>query len=113
MAIFSREKKNITWEDPAGEDPAGEDPAGEAPATAFTAYFSGDEGVAGINVYYTKDYAAPSVSGAGSAVARDGDGAVDVSGDGQVNFGIVLADGYSVFQSKLSQSSTEAKLLDM
>ena len=66
-------------------------------ATSYTASFATDEGVASIDVYYTKDYASADVTGASSAVARSGDtGEVDVSGDGQINFKVNLKDGYSV-----------------
>ncbi len=69
----------------------------EGEATAFTAVFAPDNGVAAVNVFYTKDGASADVSGAISAVARNGDtGDIDVSGDGQINFQVVLKDGYSV-----------------
>ncbi len=66
-------------------------------AAPFTATFSCDEGVKSINVYYTHDYTAPEMIGAPTAVARDSDtGNPVITGDGQINFTVVLNDGYSV-----------------
>ena len=63
----------------------------------YTATFSGDSGVASINVYYTKDLSSVSEANASSAIARNGDtGEADTSGDGQINFVVVPAAGYSV-----------------
>ena len=66
-------------------------------AEPFTATFSCDEGVKSVNIYYTKDYTTADETGVSSAVARDGDsGDPIVTGDGQVNFVVVLKDGYTL-----------------
>ena len=66
-------------------------------ASPFTATFSCDEGVASINVYYTQDYTSADETGVSTAVARDSDsGYPVVTGDGQVNFVIVLKAGYTL-----------------
>ncbi len=66
-------------------------------AAPFTATFSCDEGVEAINVYYTQDYTTADEEGVTTAVARDGDsGYPVVTGDGQVNFTVVLKDGYTL-----------------
>ena len=66
-------------------------------ASPFTATFSCDEGVQSVNVYYTKDYTSVDETGVSAAVARDGDsGYPVVTGDGQVNFVVVLKDGYTL-----------------
>lgn len=63
----------------------------------FAVSFSADEGVAGIDVYYTKDYTTPDESDVTSTVSRNGDtGEPDSSGDGQVNFRVRLNSGYSI-----------------
>lgn len=63
----------------------------------YTITFDNDEGVAGIDVYYTQDYTTPSEKNITTAIARNGDtGEVDISGDGQINFLVRLNDGYSV-----------------
>ena len=50
-----------------------------------------------INVYYKQSYTAADETGVTSAVSRNGDsGSPDSSGDGQVNFTVVPADGYEV-----------------
>ena len=66
-------------------------------ASPFTATFDGDEGVKAINVYYTQDYTSADETGVTTAVARDSDsGDPVVSGDGQINFVVVLKDGYTL-----------------
>ena len=66
-------------------------------AEPFTADFNCDEGVESVNVYYTKDYTSADETDVSSAVARDGDsGYPVVTGDGQVNFVVVLKDGYTL-----------------
>ena len=63
----------------------------------FTAVFDCDEGVESVNVYYTQDYTSADETGVTSAVARDsGTGYPVVNGDGQVNFTVVLKDGYTL-----------------
>ena len=67
--------------------------------SGFAVTFAGDAGVASITVYETQDYngASASVGASGSAVSRSSDtGAPDSSGSGQVNFTVVLNDGYTV-----------------
>ncbi len=72
---------------------------GEATDEGFTVTFAGDEGVSSITVYETQDYSGASVSVAadGTAVSRSSaTGAPDSTGDGQLNFTVVLAEGYAI-----------------
>lgn len=63
----------------------------------FTAVFDCDEGVEAVNVYYTQDYSSADETGVTSAVARDSStGYPVVTGDGQINFTVVLKDGYTL-----------------
>ena len=66
-------------------------------AAPFTVGFSCDEGVASVDLYYTQDYTSADETGVTAAVARDSaSGQPVVSGDGQVNFAVVLKDGYTL-----------------
>lgn len=66
-------------------------------ASPFTATFDCDEGVESVNVYYTQDYTSADETGVTTAVARDGDsGYAVVTGDGQINFVVILKDGYTI-----------------
>lgn len=66
-------------------------------ASPFTATFDCDEGVESVNVYYTQDYTSADETGVTTAVARDGDsGYAVVTGDGQINFVVILKDGYTL-----------------
>lgn len=66
-------------------------------ASPFTATFDCDEGVESVNVYYTQDYTSADEEGVTSAVARDSStGYPVITGDGQVNFTVVLKDGYTL-----------------
>lgn len=66
-------------------------------ASPFTANFVCDEGVESVNVYYTQDYTSADETGATTAVARDsGTGNPVVTGDGQINFVVVLKNGYTL-----------------
>lgn len=66
-------------------------------ASPFTANFVCDEGVESVNVYYTQDYTSADETGVTTAVARDsGTGNPVVTGDGQVNFVVVLKNGYTL-----------------
>ena len=66
-------------------------------ASPFTASFNCDEGVESVNVYYTQDYTSADETGVTTAVARDsGTGNPVVTGDGQVNFVVVLKNGYTL-----------------
>lgn len=66
-------------------------------ASPFTATFDCDEGVKAINVYYSQDYTSADEEGVSTAVARDGStGYPVVTGDGQINFVVVLKDGYTL-----------------
>ena len=66
-------------------------------AAPFTASFNCDEGVESVNVYYTQDYTSADETGATTAVARDsGTGNPVVTGDGQINFVVVLKNGYTL-----------------
>ncbi|MBQ7596900.1 MAG: dockerin type I repeat-containing protein [Clostridia bacterium] len=52
---------------------------------------------ASINLYYTQDYTAPDETNVTSAVSRSSDsGKPDSSGDGQLNFAVVVDDGYEL-----------------
>ncbi len=66
-------------------------------ASPFTASFNCDEGVESVNVYYTQDYTSADETGVTTAVARDSStGNPVVTGDGQVNFVVVLKNGYTL-----------------
>ena len=66
-------------------------------ASPFTANFACDEGVQSVNVYYTQDYTSADETGVTTAVARDsGTGNPVVTGDGQINFVVVLKNGYTL-----------------
>ena len=66
-------------------------------ASPFTANFACDEGVESVNVYYTQDYTSADETGVTTAVARDsGTGNPVVTGDGQINFVVVLKNGYTL-----------------
>ncbi|MDO4404314.1 MAG: hypothetical protein Q4C09_04675 [Atopobiaceae bacterium] len=61
----------------------------------YAVSFNLGEGVT-VNVYHTQDYATATETGVTSAVSRNSDtGEPDSTGDGQVNFTVVVADGYS------------------
>lgn len=65
----------------------------------YTVTFAGDEGVSFITVYLTQDYTGESeyVSATGATVSRNSaSGEPDSTGDGQVNFTVVLKDGYEI-----------------
>ena len=65
----------------------------------YTVTFAGDSGVSSITVYRTQDYSAAgeSISATGSTVSRSSaTGEPDSTGDGQVNFTVVLKDGYTL-----------------
>ena len=66
-------------------------------AAPFKATFLCDEGVESVNVYYTQDYTAADEENVATAVARDSSsGDPVVSGDGQINFVVVLKNGYTI-----------------
>ena len=66
-------------------------------ASPFTASFNCDEGVESVNVYYTQDYTSADETGVTTAVARDSStGNPVVTGDGQINFIVVLKNGYTL-----------------
>ena len=66
-------------------------------ASPFTASFNCDEGVESVNVYYTQDYTSADETGVTTAVARDSStGNPVVTGDGQINFVVVLKNGYTL-----------------
>jgi len=65
----------------------------------YTVTFAGDSGVSSITVYTTQDYTgeSESIAADGTTVSRNSDtGEPDSSGSGQVNFTVVLADGYTI-----------------
>ena len=72
---------------------------GDEPDAGFAVAFAGDAGVASITVYETQNYsgASESVSADGATVSRSSaTGEPDSSGDGQINFTVVLSDGYAL-----------------
>lgn len=74
-----------------------EENGNETVSEGFKVTFAADEGVAGIDVYYTKDYTAADETDVTSTVSRNSDtGEADNSGDGQVNFLVRLNSGYSI-----------------
>ncbi len=67
----------------------------------YSVTFAGDSGVESVTVYRTQDTAgaSESVSATGTAVSRSSaTGEPDSTGDGQVNFTVVLKDGYTLSQ---------------
>lgn len=67
-----------------------------AQETGHTVTFNKDEH-ATVDVYNTKDYTTASATNVSSAVARNSDtGEIDISGDGQVNFKVNVAEGYEI-----------------
>ena len=78
----------------------------------YTVTFAGDSGVSSITVYNTQDYsgASESVSATGSTVSRSSaTGEPDSTGDGQVNFTVVLNDGYALDTVTVSGSYKNLK----
>lgn len=64
-------------------------------ASPFTVNFNISDGVT-VNIYYTQDTSSADESAVTSGVARDSDsGCPVITGDGQINFTIVVADGYT------------------
>ena len=67
-----------------------------AQETGHTVTFNKDEH-ATVDVYNTQDYTTASATNVSSAVARNSDtGEIDISGDGQVNFKVNVAEGYEI-----------------
>ena len=65
-------------------------------ADGYAATFTVTGGEASINLYYTQDLTTPDETNVTTAVARNSDtGEIDVTGDGQINFVVVPADGYT------------------
>ncbi len=65
-------------------------------ANAYTAEFVTDDNST-VNVYYTQNYKSADETNASGAVARDSSsGNPVISGDGQINFTIIVADGYEL-----------------
>lgn len=64
--------------------------------TGYSVTFSTDSG-ATVNVYNTQDYSFVSTANAKTAVSRNSDtGLPDSTGEGQVNFSVVLKSGYEI-----------------
>ncbi len=85
----------------------------DTPDEGFTVTFAGDSGVSSVTVYETQDYtgASESVSANGSTVSRSSStGKPDSTGDGQVNFTVVLKDGYTI--SSVTASGAYKNLKD-
>ena len=81
----------------------------------YTVTFAGDSGVESITVYKTQDYAgeSESISATGTTVSRSSStGEPDSTGDGQVNFTIVLKDGYAT-DSVAATAGTYKNIKDM
>lgn len=67
-----------------------------AQETGHTVTFNKDEH-AMVDVYNTQNYTTASATNVSSAVARNSDtGEIDISGDGQVNFKVNVAEGYEI-----------------
>ena len=65
-------------------------------ADGYAATFTVTGGEASINLYYTQDLTTPDETNVTTAVARNSDtGDVDNTGDGQINFVVVPAEGYT------------------
>ncbi|MBR0508567.1 MAG: carbohydrate-binding domain-containing protein [Clostridia bacterium] len=63
-------------------------------ADGYTASFTVEGGDATVNVYFTQDLTTPDETNVSSAVARSSDtGEIDTTGDGQINFVVVPAEG--------------------
>ncbi len=78
------------------ETTASETTESDVSQDAYTASFVTDSG-ATVNIYYKQDYTTPNETNVMAASARSSStGEVDVSGDGQVNFAVVLADGCEI-----------------
>ncbi len=80
----------------------------------YTVTFAGDEGVSSVTVYKTQDYSgeSESISANGTAVSRSSaTGEPDSTGDGQVNFTVVLKDGYTLGSVTASGSYKNLKEL--
>ena len=83
-------------------------------AAPFVATFSCDEGVESVNVYYTQDYTSADETGVTYAAARDSSsGYPVVTGDGQVNFTVVLKDGYTLDSVTASGAYKNLKSTDV
>ena len=68
------------------------------------------DGHASIDVYYKQDYTAPDETGVTGTVARSSKtGAVDVSGDGQVNFRVNVEEGYEIVSVTADQNYKNLK----
>lgn len=81
---------------------------GEEEDEGYTITFAGDEGVQEIYIYYTQDYteADETIQADGTTVSRNSDtGEPDSTGSGQLNFQIILNDGYSLSDVSLSEGT--------
>ncbi len=82
----------------------------------YTVTFAGDSGVSSVTVYKTQDYngESESVSATGTTVSRSSStGEPDSSGDGQVNFTVVLKGGYTLSSVTASGSYKNLKDTDV
>ncbi|MBQ9003124.1 MAG: carbohydrate-binding domain-containing protein [Eggerthellaceae bacterium] len=79
---------------------AHENSGSESADAGYAVTFAGDSGVKGITAYDTSTYTSAtttSLSATGATVSRNSStGAADSTGDGQVNFTVVLNDGYEL-----------------
>ena len=67
----------------------------EEPQTGYQVTFNADH--ATVDVYYTQNYTAADETDVTKAYARDSDtGAIDIGGDGQVNFKVTVDEGYEL-----------------
>ena len=79
-------------------------------ASEYTVEFDKDSHVNSIDLYYTKDYTTVDEADVSEGYARDGDtGAIDISGDGQINFKVNLDPGYKVKSIKVTGSYKNIK----
>ena len=72
-------------------------------ANEYTATFEKDSHVSSIDLFYTKNYDSADELDVDTGFARNGDtGAIDISGDGQINFRVNTAPGYKVKSVKVT-----------
>ena len=71
------------------------------------------DGNATVNVYYTQDYSSVSETSVSSAVSRNSKtGDPDTTGDGQVNFTVIPAEGYEVESVSVTPTSNYKNIKD-
>lgn len=88
------------------------EPVTDAPEKVFTADFILDDNVI-INLYYTQDYKEVNETDVKSAAARNRDtGEIDITGDGQINFSVVLKEGFEIDKILVDGKYKNLKTID-